>query len=373
MRRRSFLISAAGAAGLRGSAQSREWLLYVGTYTNRDSKGIYAWRFNASGKMTPLGLVVESSNPSFLAIDSGGRFLYAVNENNRGMVSAYSIDRASRKLQTLNRVSTNGADPCHLALDRTGKWLAVANYTSGSVAVFPIGSTGEVGEACSFRQHSGSSADRERQAGPHAHMAAFTPDNRFLLVPDLGLDHVMVYGFDAQKGAIKPNDPAYLKTAEGFGPRHLAFGRSTRFLYVLGEMAGSLAVFRFDAKKGTGEKIQSISMLPEGYAGVKSGAELVVEPRGNFLYASNRGHDSIALFRIDRTAGTLSAQGRIPARGKTPRHFALDPSGSFLLTAGQDSNSIAVFRTDAASGLLTLEAEPVETPAPVCLAFTPAG
>jgi 6-phosphogluconolactonase len=373
MRRRSFLISAAAAASTCRATQSREWLLYVGTYTNRDSKGIYAWRFDASGKMTPLGLVAENGNPSFLAIDSGGRFLYAVNENKMGMVSAFSIDRASAKLQLLNSVSTKGAGPCHLALDHTEKWLAAANYESGSVAVFPIESQGLLGAASAFEQHSGSSVHPQRQTGPHAHMAAFAPDNRFLLVPDLGLDRVMVYRFDAGSGAITPNNPAYLKTAAGFGPRHLAFGGNGRFLYVLGEMAAAVAVFRFDAGKGAGEEIQSISMLPESYSGAKSGAEIAVDASGNFLYASNRGHDSIAVFRIDRAAGTLESEARVPARGKTPRHFAIDPTGSFLLTAGQDSNSIAIFRTDAASGLLTPAGEPVETPVPVCLAFTAAG
>jgi 6-phosphogluconolactonase len=320
MRRRTLRISAAAAASACRAAQSREWLLYVGTYTNRDSKGIYAWRFDASGKMTPLGVAAETRNPSFLAIDSGGRFLYAVNENNRGTVSAFSIDHASARLQLLNSVSTKGAGPCHLALDHTERWLATVNYESGSVAVFPIEAPGSLGAASSFEQHSGSSVNPQRQAGPHAHMAAFTPDNRFLLIPDLGLDRVMVYRFDAGSGTITPDNSAYLKTAAGFGPRHLAFIGNARFLYVLGEMAASVAVFRFDVGKGTGEEIQSISMLPESYNGAKGGAEIAIDPTGNFLYASNRGHDSIAVFRIDRTAGTLRSEAQIPARGKTPRN-----------------------------------------------------
>jgi 6-phosphogluconolactonase len=369
MRRRSFL-AALGAAAIPAAPQSREWLLFVGTYTAGASKGIYAWRFDASGKMTPLGLAAQTSNPSFLAIDSSGRYLYAVNENSRGTVSAFAIDRAPVKLRLLNSVSTKGAAPCHLSIDRTGKWLATANYDSGSVAVFPIEAGGSLGESSSFVQHSGSSVDKERQTGPHAHMAAFTPDNRFLLVPDLGLDRVLVYRFDAQSGALTANEPAFLKTAPGFGPRHLAFEKSARFVYVLGEMAAAVSVFRFDAQKGTGEQIQTISMLPEGFSGPKSGAEIAIDAGGNFLYGSNRGHDSIAGFRIDRTKGTLIELNRSPARVKTPRNFSFDPANRFLLAAGQDSNTIALFRADASNGQLTPAGEPVESPAPVCLTFT---
>jgi 6-phosphogluconolactonase len=372
MKRRSFLSAAIGAAAVRGVAQNREWLLFIGTYTRSNSKGIYCWRYDSSGKMTPLGLAAESSNPSFLAIDSRGRFLYTVNENSQGAVSAFAIDRASGKLKAVNSVSTKGAGPCHLSIDRSGKWVAVANYDSGSVAVLPIAANGSLGEASAFVQHSGSSVDPKRQTGPHAHMAAFTPDNRFLLVPDLGIDRVQVYRFDARTGALTANDPAYLKTSPGFGPRHLTFEKGARFVYVLGEMAASAGVFRFDAEHGKGEEIQTVSMLPEGYSGVKSGAEIALDGSGRFLYASNRGHDSIAIFGVDRTTGLLTPQGQTPARVKTPRNFGFDPAGGFLLAAGQDSNSVALFRADNASGRLTAVGEPVEAPVPVSIAFTAA-
>ena len=372
MKRRAFLATAMGATAFSGFSQNREWLLFTGTYTRPNSKGIYCWRYDSSGKLTPLGLAAESTNPSFLAIDSRGRFLYTVNENDRGTVSAFAIDRASGKLRALNTVSTKGSGPCHLSIDHSGKWIAAANYGSGSIAVLPIEANGSLGEASAFVQHTGSSVNRERQAGPHAHMAAFTPDNRFLLVPDLGLDRVQVYRFDSQKGGLAANDPAYLKTAPGFGPRHVTFEKNARFVYVLGEMAASVGVFRFDAQQGKGEEIQAVSMLPEGYSGARSGAEIALDGGGNFLYASNRGHDSIAIFRVDRATGMLTPIGQTPARVKTPRNFSFDPAGAFLLAAGQDSNSVALFRGDSASGRLTAVGEPIDAPAPVSIAFTAA-
>ncbi len=247
MRRRSFLATALGAGAASALAQNREWLMYVGTYTKAPSKGIYVCRYDASGKAAPPTLAAETSNPSFLAIDSNRRFLYAANENNQGAVSAFSIDLSSGALKPLNSVSSQGSAPCHVALDRTGKWLLVANYDSGSVAVLPVGADGALGKASATVQHHGSSVNAERQSGPHAHMAAPSPDNRFVLVPDLGLDEVLVYRFDSDKGSLAPNDQPFLKTAGGFGPRHLAFGKDAHFVYVIGEMAAAVAVFRYDA------------------------------------------------------------------------------------------------------------------------------
>lgn len=366
------MTTALGAAAIRGWSENRAWIMYVGTYTNRKSKGIYAWRFDASGKLTPLGLMAETSNPSFLAIDSGGRYLYAANEDARGAVSAFAIDRETAALKLINSVSSKGEMPCHVAIDHTGKWLFAANYDSGSVAAFPIQTGGKLGEASTFIQHSGHSVNRERQAGPHAHMATVSPDNRFLLVPDLGMDRVVAYRFDPKKGSLTSNE-APLKTVAGFGPRHLAFSKDTRFVYVLGELGGAIAVFQYDAARGTGEQVQSLSMLPAGYSAVPSAAEIVVHANGKFLYASNRGHDSIAIFRIDTAKGTLTAAGRPAAHAKTPRNFAIDPTNNFLLAGGQDSNNIAVFRIDQATGGLTIAGDPIEAPVPVCITFVAAG
>jgi 6-phosphogluconolactonase len=370
MPRRSFLTAAIGAGAAAAFAQDREWLMFVGTYTRRNSKGIYAWRFNSQGKLSSLGLAGESSNPSFLAIGRGDH-LYAVNENAQGTVSAFSFDRSSGAVKLLNTVSSKGNAPCYIALDHTGKWVFAANYESGSVAAYPVQPSGALGEPSAFVQHSGSSVNRQRQSGPHAHMTLPTPDNRFLLVPDLGLDQVRVYHFDAAKGSLAPDDPAFWKTEPGFGPRHVAFGSGARFAYLLGEMAAAVCVFRYDAKTGRAEPIQTISMLPDNYTGPKSGAEIAVHPNGRFLYASNREHNSIAIFGIDGATGKLTAVDRVPARVRTPRNFAIDPSGRFLLAAGQDSSTIAVFGLDPRTGALTPSGDPVEAPVPVSIVFAP--
>jgi 6-phosphogluconolactonase len=367
--RRSFLAAAAlggGAAHLL--AQGAQTRIYIGTYTRQNSKGIYVCGYDSMGIRPPV-LAAETSNPSFLTVDSERGLLYAANEHGQGSVSAFAIDRSSGALKFLNSVSSKGSGPCHVALDRVGKWLFVANYNSGTVAVLPVHAGGALGEASDVKQHSGSSVNPQRQAGPHAHMAAPSPDNRFLLAPDLGLDRVLVYRFDAAKGLLTPNDPPFLKTAAGFGPRHLAFGKDAHFVYVLGEMAASVTVFRYDAARGSGDPVQTVSMLPDDYTGPKSGAEISVDARGRFLYASNRGHDSIAIFRIDAGNGTLTAAGRVPAQVKTPRSFAIDPAGAYLLTAGQDSSRIATFRIDPASGGLTPSGDLLQVPFPVCIAF----
>ncbi len=367
--RREFLASIAAAAfGPALFAQNGARLLYIGTYTRDGSKGIYVSPYSAEGRIGPK-LAAETSNPSFLAIDSAARHLYAVNEDPEGMVSAFTIDRASGALKALNSVSSKGNSPCHLALDRTGKWLFVANYTSGSVSVFPVNGDGSLGEASTFLQHHGSGVDPKRQEGPHAHMAAPSPDGKFLLVPDLGLDRVVVYRFDAAKGALTPNDPPFLQTDAGFGPRHLAFGKGARYIYVVGELAASVAVYRYDAARGSGEALQTISMLPAGYSGAKSGAEIAIDPSGRYLLASNRGHDSIAVFRIDAATGKLTALDRVSLGIKTPRNFALDPSGAFVLAAGQDSSRIARFRLNQSNGALTPAGDSVDTPVPVCIVF----
>jgi 6-phosphogluconolactonase len=368
--RRSFLTAAIAAGASSVFAQDRDWFMFVGTYTRRRSKGIYAWRCNSKGKLSALALAGESRNPSFLAIGPND-CLYAANENETGTVSAFSFDRTTGALKLLNTAPSKGAMPCHVSLDRSGKWLFAANYDSGSVAVFPVQPGGALGEVSAFAQHSGSSVNRERQLGPHAHMALPSPDNRFLLVPDLGLDQVRVYRFDSVAGSLTPNDPAGWKTSPGFGPRHAAFGNGARFVYVLGEMAAAVCVFRYDAGSGRGEAVQTISMLPDDYAGLKSGAEIAVHPNGRYLYASNREHNSIAIFAIDGVTGKLTAVDRVAARVRTPRNFAIHPNGEFLLAAGQDSNTIAVFGIDQRSGLLTPSGDPVEAPVPVSIVFAP--
>jgi 6-phosphogluconolactonase len=348
-----------------------EWNVFVGTYTKpQKSKGIYAWRFQpATGKLTPLGVAAETSNPSFLAVHPSQRFLYAVNENNNGTVTAFSIDQDSGKLKQLNQVSSKGGGPCHLTTDRSGRWLYVANYNTGSIAAFPINDDGSLGESSAFIQHTGSSVNPQRQKGPHAHATVMSPDNHYVFTADLGLDQVIGYRVDPSRGGMATEDGVITKITPGSGPRHVAFRPDGRFLYVLNEMASSVAALRYDSTKGSTEEMQTLSTLPADFKGNNSGAEIMVHRNANFLYASNRGHDSIAMFRIDLTSGRLSALGNTSTRGKTPRGFAIDPSGNWLFAGNQDSDTMSLFRIDLKTGNLNPMGDLVEVFSPVSVAF----
>jgi 6-phosphogluconolactonase len=365
-----FVIALALSPTIQPGTSPREWIVYVGTYTGRNSKGIYAYRFEAAtGKLTPLGLAGEIGSPSFLAVHPNQRFLYAVGETAAGTVSSFSIDRVTGMLKLLNTVPSQGSGPCHVEFDRTGKWLFVANYNSGSIAALPVHEDGRLGEAATFVQHSGASADPQRQAGPHAHSVNISPDNRFLLVADLGLDEVLTYKFDATRGALIRNNPPFAKIAAGSGPRHLAFGPDEKFVYLLSEMKATVTTMAYNKSHGTLTGIQTLSTLPNDLSGPKSGAEIAVHPNGKFLYASNRGHESIAIFDIDPKKGTLTSGTWVATRGKSPRHFAIDPTGTFLFAANQDSNNVVVFRIDPKTGGLTPTGDVLEVGSPVCVVF----
>ena len=347
-------------------AHAADWTAFIGTYTRGASKGIYAARFDEkTGKLTSLGLAAETSNPSFLAVHPNQRFLYAANENPQGTVSAFAIEPATAHLKLLNTVSSKGSGPCHVELDRAGQFLFAANYNSGSVTVFPVRENGTLGEASKSVQHSGSGANPQRQEGPHAHSANVAPDNRFVLVLDLGLDQIMAYSRQLNIGATTIMNP-------GSGPRHMAFRADGKFAYVLSELTATVTAFRYDGRTGSLDELQTISTLPANYTGPKSGAEIAIHPSGRFLYASNRGHDSIAIFRVDPEKGTLSATGHVPTQGKTPRNFAIDPSGAFLLAANQDSGSIVEFRIDQKTGALAPTGAALAVPFPVSIVFAPA-
>jgi 6-phosphogluconolactonase len=354
------------------------YLVYVGTYTGPTSKGIYVFRFNpATGEMTEPQVAAETKNPSFLATNPGGRFLYAVNElsdyegKKSGAVSAFSINRADGKLKFLNQVPSQGAGPCFVSLDKTGKYVLVANYDSGSVAVFPVLPDGKLGDPTASIQHTGHGADPERQQSPHAHQIQVSPDNRFAIAADLGLDELLSYKFDANKGTLTPNNPPYAKVDSASGPRHFAFTPNAKFLYVLEEMRSAITGFAYDAKSGTLRPLQTISNLPADFNGRKEAAEIAVHPSGKFLYASNRGHDSIAVFAIGKD-GKLTNVEYTLTEGKTPRGFALDPTGSYLFVGNQESNNIVVFRIDSKTGRLTRTAHSVNVPAPVSVEFVAA-
>jgi 6-phosphogluconolactonase len=350
--------------------------MYIGTYTRPPSKGIYCCKFDpATGKVTPVEMAAETDDPSFVAIHPGQRFLYAANETSSyrgeaaGSISAFAIEPASGRLNPLNRVSSKGAGPCHITVDKSGKWLFAANYDGGSVAAFPIHPDGTLGEASTFVQHQGSSANPERQAGPHAHAVTIAPDNRFLLVADLGLDRVLSYRMDEAAAGLAPYSPLLAALAPGSGPRHIAFRPDGRFVYVINEMLSTVTAFDYDARIGRLRQLQTLSTLPAGFTGNNSTAEIAVHPGGRFLYGSNRGHDSIAIFRIDEESGMLTASGHAPTLGHTPRGFAIDATGQYLIAANQDSGSIIVFRIDASTGGLIRTGVKIDVPFPVCVAF----
>jgi 6-phosphogluconolactonase len=350
-------------------AAAREWIVYVGTYTRGASKGIYAYRFTSSdGRLAPLGLAAEVSNPSFLAAHPNQRFLYAVNENDTGTVTALAIDPQSGKLKLLNSVSSRGSGPCHLALDKTGKWIFVANYNNGSIAVIPVRTDGTLGDAAASIEHSGSSVDPRRQSGPHAHSVNVSPDNRFLIVTDLGLDQVLVYRFDPKTGSLAPNDPPFIKMAAGAGPRHFTFSPDGKSAWVLNEMNATLTALSYDRATGRFTQTQTTSTLPSEFTGAKSAAEILVHPKGRLLYTSNRGHDSIAIWNL-RSKEATGPFAWVPTRGRTPRNFAIDPAGAYIVAANQDSNNLAVYRVDATKGELTPVGEVVEAVVPVSVVF----
>jgi 6-phosphogluconolactonase len=354
--------------------KSQNQLVYVGTYTDHGSKGIYAYRFDpATGKLATVGVAAETPSPSFLAISNDHKFLYAANEVSTfngqptGGVSAYAIDSATGKLTLLNQVSSKSPGPAFVTLDRSGKNVLIANYTLGNVAVFPVKSDGSLGANTAFVQHQGSGPNKDRQEGPHAHMVEMSPDNRFALVADLGIDQILVYPFNAEKGTL--GEAHAVKVSAGSGPRHLIFDASGKFVYLINELSSTINVFSYSAAGGALAELQTISALPKSFSGKSTAAEISIHPSGKFLYASNRGDDSISVFAVNKAKGTLTLLQTVSTQGKTPRQFTLDPSGNWLLAANQDSNNIVVFRVNPETGHLTPNGETVEVPSPACIKF----
>lgn len=350
------------------------YLVYFGTYTGAKSKGVYVSRFDpASGKLEPARLAGELARPSWLTVHPNQRVLYAVSElgndaRSEGAIASFSIDPSTGELKLLNQVSSGGGGACHLAVDRTAKAIAVANYGTGSVALFALDADGRLGRRLAFVQHHGSSVNERRQSGPHAHAVVLSPDNRFLFVPDLGLDQILSYRFDPTAG-LAPNDPPFAKVKPGLGPRHFAFHPNGKFAYCLTEMGSAVTAFSYDAQKGALAEIQNISSLPPDFSGEDNSAEIALDDAGRFLYASNRGHDSIAVFAVDSKKGTLAPVEYVPTQGKNPRNFGIDPTGRHLLAANQNSDNVVVFRRDEKTGRLSPAGQVLDVPSPVCIQF----
>jgi 6-phosphogluconolactonase len=371
-----FALVGADAAAAAEPAEDASMLVYFGTYTRGEGKGVYVSRFDPqTGKLTEPELAGEVQNPSFVAIHPSGKYLYAVGETatfngkETGAVTAFAIDRESGMLEQLNRQSSGGAGPCHIVVDKAGRNVLVANYGGGSCASLPLGDDGRLKEPASVIQHEGSSADPQRQKGPHAHSINLDAANRFAFVADLGLDKVLVYRFDPQTGKLAPADPASASLKPRSGPRHFTFHPEGEFAYVINELASTMTAFRYDPESGKLEEIQTLSTLPDDFDGNNSTAEVRAHPSGRFLYGSNRGHDSIAVFSVDPRTGKLTAVEHEPTRGQTPRNFNIDPTGRFLLAANQATNTVAVFRIDQKTGELEAVGEPLPVPSPVCIRF----
>lgn len=374
-----WLAAAAYVSNFGFPASAAEYFVYVGTYTTAQSKGIYMFRFEpATGEATEPSMVAEVRNASFLAIAPNGQHLYAVNETDRfegkpgGAVSAFQIDRATGRLTALNQVSARGSGPCHLAVDPSGKCLVVANYGSGTVASFPVRSDGTLGETASFFQHEGNGANPRRQEGPHAHGATFDAAGEFVFVPDLGLDKIVAYRVDAAKAILARHDPPWVSLPAGSGPRHFIFHPTGRFGYVINELACTVGVFDYDASAGRLQLKQTVSTLPDGFSGDNTTAEIEIDRKGRFLYASNRGYDSLATYKVGKT-GTLRLVGHTSTQGKTPRHFSIAPSGEWLWVGNQNSNTVVLFRLDPKTGALVPGGKTIQVGAPVCVTYLRAG
>lgn len=380
-------LLAAGLSVLSAQA-APDYFVYFGTSTSGISKGIYVSRFDSdTGKLSAPELAAETKNPGFLAVPPTGKFLYSVGEMNAapgqrtGAVNAFARDTQSGKLTMLNQQPSGGAGPCHVSVDATGQCVLVANYAGGSIAALPIQTDGRLAAAATIIQHTGASVHPQRQTKPYAHFIAPSPDNRFVLACDLGLDKVLFYKLDAAHARLTTNIHPDAVVPPGSGPRHLAFHPNGKFIYVINEMALTVTVFGYDAKRGairtaTGAfaELQNLSTVPADYAttGKDSGAEIAVHPGGQFVYASNRGLDSIAVFSVEATTGKLTLVQNESTQGKTPRHFALDPTGKWLLAENQNSDSVVVFAIDAATGKLKPTGQALTIGAPTCAVFVKA-
>ena len=355
--------------------------LYIGTYTRRESfvdgkaEGIYIYHLDPrSGELSYAATVAGPGtiNPSFLTLGPDKRCLYAVNElyaseGPNGTVSAFAIDPVTKHLSYLNQQSTCGLAPCYASIEPEGRYCLVANYETGSLCVLPIRKDGSLGEATDTMQFSGSGPDPERQAGPHAHMVVPGPDASSMLAVDLGTDRLMAFRLDQERGTLSPAASPWTQLPPGAGPRHLAFHPHRPFIYVISELQSTVTVFRYSEQQGTFAASQTISTLPDAFTGQNLGAEIQVAPSGRFVYASNRGHDSLVIYAVDAETGQLSVVGHEATQGVGPRTFIIDPTGTLLLVANQDTDTVVTFWVNRDSGTLRATGHVAAVPTPVCL------
>ncbi len=356
------------------SCSAQKYYLFVGTYTNTDSKGIYIYDFDSqTGQAKWVSNTDSVTNPSYLTISKNQKYVYAVNETNGlnpGRVTAYSFNKKTGTLHFLNTTASGGDDPCYISTTSHNKWLALANYTSGTATVFPINKNGTVAPYSQII-HDSVYKNSGEIATAHVHETVFSPDEKFLLTPDLGLDEVITYQFDPTiKQPLILSSATFTKSEKGSGPRHLVFSQNKKFVYLLHEMGGTVTAYNY--QHGKLSQIQNIPAFPDGFSGKKDGAEICISPDGKFLYASTRGDlNSIAIFSIDPVSGKLTIKGSQSTFGKGPRNFIIDPTGNYLLAANQDSRNIVIFKRDKTTGLLTKTDHEITVPRPVCLQMIP--
>lgn len=354
---------------------AQQHYLFIGTYTHTGSKGIYVYRFDAAtGKVTPVSHTDSVVNPSYLAISSDGRFVYAVNEtggDKPGGVSAFAFDAKEGKLQLINQQLSGGDHPCYIAVTKDNKWAAVGNYSGGNFSVLPIQANGGLQQAAQTVQHHGSGANKERQEKAHVHATVFSPDEKFLLTPDLGTDKIMLYAFDkTQAHPVQPHTQPFAQSEGGSGPRHITFHPNGKWAYHIEELTGTVVVHQY--QNGNLKKLQRVPAHKKGSAAKKGSADIHVSPDGKFLYTSNRGDENnLAIFSIHPTKGSLTPKGYQPVMGKSPRNFIIDPSGQFLLVANQETDNIVIFRRDVKTGKLKETGQHINLPKPVCLKLMP--
>jgi len=347
--------------------------VYFGTQRDAPGVGFSLARFDTdTGHLTRPQLILAAEAPSFFVIHPDGKHLYTTNFSGTGGVSAYQIDPKTASLKLINHRSGGGAGTSYISLDKTGRFVLAANFATGHIAVFHIQDDGSLGEHTAYDQHAGSSINPQRQTRTYPHCIITDPTNRFALVADLGLDKLFVYRFDEKTGTLTANDPPFVTVKPGSGPRHVRFHPNGKWVYLINEMGSSIIGYNWDSARGTLAEFQTVSTLPRGFSGENNAAELEIHPDGKFLYGSNRGHDSIAIFAIDQTSGKLTLVGHVPSQGKTPRNFALDPTGKWMICTNQFGNSAVVFRIDENTGQLTQVGQGIEVSAPCCERFLPA-
>jgi len=368
------VLAALAAMSAAVLAPAADMFVLIGTSNSGPGIGISLGHFNTdTGALTAPQLDVAAVQPAFFAIPPDGRHLYTVNSGWPGAISAYRIDPATAQLTLINQQPSGGDEPAYISLDQTGRFVLVANYNAGTIATFALRPDGGIGARTAFLQHTRRSVNPQRQTQAHPHSIIVDPTNRFVLVGDLGMDELFVYRFDAQTGALVPNDPAFAALPTGSGPRHVKFHPNGRWVYLINEKAGTVTAFHWDSARGALAEFQTISTLPANFSGANASAELLVHPNGRFLYGSNRGAstNSIAVFAVDQETGRLSSLQSVPTQGSTPRNFSFDPAGNWIVCANQDSNNLVVFRVDSTTGLLTPTGQPVSAPFPFCVRFLP--